>query len=182
MRSINLLRVSCVMTVVACFVAGSVALAARGVDQDSSATQAPPDLRPGEIIIKVTGHKRITRAAVPAPAKPTTEPVADLSYDGPGPRSVTIGYFRRDPLETGWGPQVYEPAYYDAGYGYSSYGGYGYSSGSYCYTPSYSYPRSSCYTSSYGFTPSYCGTRSFFGSSSYCGRSTSFSTTHMGRR
>jgi hypothetical protein len=150
MRSVLSPAVSCVIAAGACLLAG----AAPATDDSRQQTiESPPPLERGEIVIRPTGKKRVTRAT----SAPTTQPVAakqanELSYEGPGPRVVTIGYFVRDPIETGWGPLVHEPAYTPC---YPSYGDYGYGG----------------YNGSYISTPSYRGTPSLFGSSSYCGSS-----------
>ena len=141
------------------------------------AEAAPPRLERGEIIIKRTGRTRVTRtvarpAAAPATAAPA-EPVKELSYDGPGPRSVTIGYFVRDPIETGWGPQVHG---YACGPSYSYGDTYGY--GGYSY-PVYGY--GGCGYGGSFFGSSYCGSSSFFGTSSSCGPSSSMSYGRLGR-
>jgi hypothetical protein len=121
-----------------------------------ASSQDAPELRPGEIVIKRTGRTKRVAAARRDPsasqppaaaARPVAEqPAAEDSSDKPGPRSVTIGYTVREPLEQGWGPQVYAPAspYLPNGrygcdyYGYNSYlpsygrrayGGYGYGGG-----------------------------------------------------
>src|SRR5437762_2773757 len=179
MRIASMFRTSGVMIVVASLVSLCIG-AGRDGTRDLSAAAQPPELRPGEIVIQKTGRTRATRVA-PAPAAPATQPVAEPSYDGPGPRSVTIGYFYRDELETGWGPQVFGPACYDyggSGCGFASYGGYGYHYGSSCLSPSYRY-------SSYCYTPSYRGGSSFFGSHSFHGASHSVSSpvtyTHLGK-
>ena len=96
--------------------------------------ESPPQLRPGEIVIKPTGKKRLVRAGQRPAAK--VEAPLDTREDenAPPPRVVSIGSFRRDASERGWGPQIHLAPY--------SY--------------SYSYPYSSC-SSSYGATwlPSY---------------------------
>jgi len=143
------------LTVVAAYFATGAAVVA----EDRPAATGPaggwqpgPDLRPGEIVIKRTGTKRVA-AARPAPrhASVVTDPPAELSHDGPGPRTVTIGYMVRDEIETGWGPQVHCPA---PNYGrpYSYCDSYGYNS----YLPSYGT----------GFGSS-CGVGPFFGTRSY---------------
>jgi hypothetical protein len=148
-----------------------------------AAVGAEPDgaARPGEIIIKRTGVRRVVHTAPAAPVARSDAP-AESSYDRPGPRNVAIGYLVREPLETGWGAQVYEPAYptfptYGCGYDY----GYGY--GSSC-LPSY---RSSCYTPSLFRSSSYCGSSFGYGSgyrSGYASRSygsSSYSSPGTGR-
>lgn len=143
MGSNHVIRASCALAVVTGLIAGSVATAASGQAPEPPATRAAPELRPGEIVIKKTGRKRVTRGAAPARDRRKADPIVELPYEGPGPRTVTIGYFRRDPLETGWGPRVYVADYYGGGYcGSSSFGGYGYGHGyaayrssSYCDTP-----------------------------------------------
>ena len=123
----------------------------------------PPPLERGQIVIKPTGRKRVTRVAPPPKPAPAPE-VKDLPYEGPGPRSVTIGYLVRDPIETGWGPQVHGPAYpeyYGGNFGYGGFFGY----------------SGSCYTA-----PSYCREPLLmFGGSSYCGSSSSSSITSARR-
>jgi hypothetical protein len=121
--------------------------------------------RPGEIIIKRTGVKRVTRV-VTAPPVATADTASDAPSEGPGPRNVTIGYILREPQETGWGAQVYEPAYptYPT---YGGYCGYGYGLG-------YGYGYGSSYCG-----PSYLGSRSFVGSS-YCAPSFGFGSRSYG--
>jgi hypothetical protein len=133
-----------------------------------AAAAAPGDdpemiARPGEIIIKRTGVKRVSHVVTPPPAT-QADAASEASSDGPGPRNVTIGYILREPQETGWGPQVYEPAYptYPT---YGGYCGYGYGGG-------YGYGSSYC-------APSYLGSRSFFGSS-YCAPSFGFGSRSYG--
>lgn len=122
-------------------------------DPRQQTIESAPPLERGEIVIRPTGKKRITRATSAPTTQPKTSNQTDeLSYDGPGPRVVTIGYFVRDPIETGWGPLVHEPAYTPC---YSSYGDSGYGG----------------YYGSYIGAPSYFGTPTLFGSPSYCGSS-----------
>lgn len=111
MRCVACVRASCLMIMTACLLAGGAALMA----EDSPTTRpafaaSPPELKPGEIVIKRTGRTKRVVTERNGPARPTAERHAELSYDGPGPRTVTIGYLVRDPLETGWGPQVHCPA------------------------------------------------------------------------
>jgi hypothetical protein len=170
MRNARLARASFVFAIGGCMIAGA-ASAREGASRDA----APPER--GEIVIKRTGRTRVTRTAAspttrPAPAE-QLEPVKDLPYEGRGPRSVTIGYFVRDPGETGWGPQVYEgyPAY--SHYGDYGYGGYGYLGG---------YGYGGCgYGGSYLGSSSYCGPSSFFGSSYHGGSSGPVSVGRIGR-
>jgi len=149
--------------------------AGRDGTPDSSTNAQQPELRPGEIVIKKTGRTRVTRVAT-TPTAPASQPTAEPSYDGPGPRNVTIGYFYRDELETGWGPQIYEGysdyGGYGCGRGYGSYGGYGYNYGSSCFSPSYR-------NSSYCYTPSYRGGSSFYGSHSFHSASSPVTSTHL---
>jgi hypothetical protein len=167
MRNARLDRASFVLALSGCMIAGAAPAGER------ASRDAMPPLERGEIVIRKTGRTRVTRTVV-RPTTATVEPVKELPYGGAGPRSVTIGYFVRDPIETGWGPQVH-------GYGYSpcpSYGdSYGY--GGYSY-PIYSYGGHG-YGGSF-FGSSYCGSSSFFGgSSSYCGPSSSVSFGRIGR-
>ena len=114
---------------------------ATGAEPSSQPERSAADVRPGEIVIRRTGTRRVVTprpATQPAATDPVAGRDAESSYDRPGPRNVTIGYFMRDPMETGWGAQVYAPSspflpsYADVyGYGYGSclpsygYGGYG---------------------------------------------------------
>ena len=116
MRCVIFTHASCVIPAAACLLAGGSALWAGEMPATRpAAPQSPPELRRGEIVIRHTGRtKRVV--AVPAPAAATGQP-ADLPYDGPGPRVVTIGYLVRDPLERGWGPRVHCPAPQPFGFG-----------------------------------------------------------------
>jgi hypothetical protein len=123
MRCVTLARVSSVIGAVAGLALASWAAAAQDMKDAAPAaatSQEAPELRPGEIRIRKTGKTRrvaiVTRSAeavsrAPAEAaRPNRGPAADDRPDEPAPRSVTIGYTLREPLEQGWGPQVYEPA------------------------------------------------------------------------
>jgi hypothetical protein len=178
MRIASIFRTSGVMIVAAGLVSVCIG-AGRDGTPDSSTTAQQPELRPGEIVIKKTGRTRVTRVATTS-AAPATQPAAEPSYDGPGPRNVTIGYFYRDELETGWGPQIFGSYYdyggYGCGYGVGSYGGYGYNYGSSCFSRSYGYSSSSyCY-------PSYRRGSSFSGShSSFHSASSPVTYTHLAK-
>lgn len=153
------------LTLTSCLLVALSASFAAAAGRDGAGRDAVPEAgpegsaRPGEIIIKRTGVKRVTRVVTPPPVA-KADAVPDTSSDGPGPRNVTIGYIFREPQETGWGAQVYEPAYptYPT---YGGYCGYGYGGG-------YGYGYGSSYCA-----PSYFGSRSFFGSS-YCAPSFGF--------
>jgi hypothetical protein len=163
MRRLNFARVSSVVGAVAGFALASWAVGAQDV-RGAGATAAPtavatpdaPELRPGEIVIRRTGHTKrvvtvsrqnteLTSQPPAAAATPARLPAAE-DYDKPGPRSVTIGYLVRDPIEMGMGPQLNEPASpflpnnsygcnyfgynsYLPTYGGGSYGGFGYGGG-----------------------------------------------------
>jgi hypothetical protein len=138
---VKLFSASCVVS--ACVIAASVAVAAdernaappagEAKAEPASLTAAEPAarpatapaLRPGEIVIKPTGRKRVVLAT----QRVTSGPVAvesaeeERSDEVPRPRAVTIGYFYRDPIEQGYGPQIHWPAY-DSSCGYYGYGGY----------------------------------------------------------
>jgi hypothetical protein len=148
MRSVTLTRVSSVIGAVAGLAFASWAVAGQDVKDGAPAaatSQEAPELRPGEIVIRKTGTTKrvltVTRpaearmaATAPAPATVTIRDQAEDSSDKRGPRSVTIGYTVREPMEIGAGPQVYEGSpflpYSSHGFGY-----YGYNS---C-LPSYGY-------------------------------------------
>ena len=172
MRHARLARASFVFAVGACMIAG-----AAPADERPSRDAVPPPER-GEIVIKRTGRTRVARTAAPTtrPAhSEQLEPVQELPYEGNGPRSVTIGYFVRDPEETGWGPQVYEafPVY-------SSYGDYGYRGYGYL---GHGYGYSGCgYGGSFFGRPSYRGSSSFFGSSAHHRSSSPVVVGRIGRR
>ena len=149
MQCVTPARMSCLIVVAAGLVGGAALLA-----QDAPATRppfpsAPPELKPGEIVIKRTGRtKRVAAAARPAPAPSAADRPADLSYDGPGPRTVTIGYLVRDPIETGWGPQVHCPAPPPYAFGYGgSYDAFGHGS----FAPTFGFGAPLLFDS-----PSYC--------------------------
>lgn len=169
MRNARLARASFVLALSGCMLAGAAPAAER------ASRDAMPPLERGEIVIKPTGRTRVTRTVVRPTAGSATavpvEPVKELSYEGSGPRSVTIGYFVRDPNETGWGPQVH-------GYSYSPCSSYGdsYGYGSYTYPVYGGYGHGGSF-----FGSSYCGSSSFFGNSSYCGPSSSVSFGRIGR-
>ena len=136
-----------VTVVVACLTNGAAVVAEdRPAAAGPTAWRAAPELRPGEIVVRRTGTKRVAARPVPAGKR-----LAELPYEGAGPRSVTIGYLVRDETETGWGPQVHCPA---PSYprSYSACDSYGYNA----YLPSY--------VPSYG---SSCGGGMFFGSRPY---------------
>lgn len=107
----------------ACVVSGSVALA--WAAPQAELPKNPPEVRPGEIVIKPTGRTRVVRHALP-----TTRPVvvqgatqADAREDAdnaPPPRVVSIGYLLREPEERGWGPQIHYADYYAPSYAYPS--------------------------------------------------------------
>jgi hypothetical protein len=90
------------------------------------ASGAPPEegdgLRPGEIVIKPTGKKRLVRTAAAPTTRPATRPADDAG--APPARVVSIGYIVREPEERGWGPQIHyaEPhfSYSSCGYGYDA--------------------------------------------------------------
>lgn len=152
MRSVITARVLQTTGLAACLLLGSAAVGEDRASTPASAwPRSAPELRPGEIVIKRTGKKRVAAARTAAPVIRNDRP-AELSYAGPGPRVVTIGYLVRDEIETGWGPQVHCPAP--------------------SYAPSYSSPCDSygynSYLPSYGSYGASCGTPFFFGSSSYC--------------
>ena len=119
MRCVTCARALCVVAASACLLAGGAALLA----EDSAATRpafpaSAPELKRGEIVIKRTGRTKRVAVQAAAPARPAARLPAELPYDGPGPRVVTIGYLVRDPSETGWGPRVHCPAPpYGFGYG-----------------------------------------------------------------
>jgi hypothetical protein len=192
MRSVTFARVSSVIGAVAGLALSSWAMAGQDVkDAPASATsQEAPELRPGEVVIKKTGKTKrvvtVTRPAEsPVAAAPATvpatvvmrEPAAEDSGDKPGPRSVTIGYMVREPMEMGAGPQVYEGSpylpnnSYGCGYyGYNSclpsygYGGIGYGGGCRTYGGGIGYGGGGFGYRSYG---SYGGYGSFGGRSSF---------------
>ena len=91
---------------------------------------SPPQLKQGEIVIKPTGRTRVVRAV--QPAAPLARAPAEGEDDEytPRRRAVTIGYFVRDPGETGWGPQIHWAPYAYPSYAYGScgtgYTGWGY--------------------------------------------------------
>jgi hypothetical protein len=98
-----------------CVMAGSVALA-WGAPEGSTSNETP-ELRPGDIVIKPTGKKRIVRTERPATASAVARDGADENT--PRPRVVSIGYLLRDPEERGFGPQIHYaeydyPAYTDS--------------------------------------------------------------------
>jgi hypothetical protein len=193
MRRIHLARVSSVFGAMACLALGSWAAAqdVKGAGPTAApaaaATPDAPELRPGEILIRRTGHtKRVVTVARPGSDAPSQPPAAaatparvaaaEDSGDKPGPRSVTIGYMVREPMEMGAGPQVYEGSpylpnnSYGCGYyGYNSYlpsygyGGIGYGGGCRTYAGGIGYGGGFGYRS-YG---SYGGYGSFGGRSSF---------------
>src|SRR5687768_10182106 len=101
---------------------------------------SPPQLKQGEIVIKPTGRKRVSAVQPAAPA-PRLQAEGEVGDGTPRRRAVTIGYFVRDPEETGWGPQIHWAPYAYPSYSYNAcsggYSGWGYSGllygGSDCY-------------------------------------------------
>ena len=128
---------------VVAILAASVAAAWAAPQGDSSTDAA--ELRPGDVVIKPAGKKRVVRqsqvaptgaTARPAAPSPTTLPTAPDDADlPPRARVVSIGFLVREPEERGWGPQVYYANPYSPSrsyYGSCDYGyaapllGYGY--------------------------------------------------------
>src|SRR5688500_17614534 len=124
-----ILAVALLGIVVALGMTGAASWAQERQTSRPSAWRAADDVRPGEVVIRRTGRKRVATRPVVEKAPVVYSPVAELPYEGPGPRTVTIGYMVRDEIETGWGPVVHWPApAYGPGYSYSSWDSYGYNS------------------------------------------------------
>ena len=110
---------------VAGLVAFSSPISGAADGQPSTWPASPPQLKQGEIVIKPTGRKRVIAVRPAAPAA-RLEPDGDLGDGTPRRRAVTIGYFVRDPGETGWGPQIHWAPYAYPSYSHNACGG-GYS-------------------------------------------------------
>ena len=148
MRCGKMLGMACVFAVAASLGAAPVA-----VENDKAAA---PALKPGEIVIKRTGTRRVVLSA--------PDVANDRPSDQPGAREVTIGYLVREPSEIAAGPQEYGPASpflpsYDNfdRYGFTSDGG-GYLARPYGYGYGYGYAHPSVGYRSYG---SACGSSGY---------------------